>query len=137
MDWDIAVQIAACPQQMALDPTVCGVFNSFKQTFQAAYGYVTEGEIVYYDIGNHSFIVLVKSHSENWGQYQVNKFGRHSWHLVNSENATTQTETQLRSIHYSGALNFFATLDEAINDTDTTNGAADAIDGKFGIFHRK
>lgn len=98
----------------------------FKETFEAPYGYVTEGEIIEYDNVNHVFVVLVKSHSQNWGQYQVDKFGRHSWHSDSPQ-----------KIKYSGALNFFNSLEEALADTDIANGAADAVNGKFSVFQRQ
>jgi len=111
--------------------------NHFKQTFEDPYGYVTEGEIVEYDDVNHIFLVFVKSHSENWGQYQVDKFGRHSWQPYLDEPSLSKSGKVFNGIKYSGALNFFNSLDEALKDTDIANGAANAINGKFSVFQRQ
>ena len=104
--------------------------NSYIEKNVGLYPWTTTGEIICYDNAAHYFIVKVKSHSEEWGQTQLNKYGRHAW----APEVTITGEINKEKIRYSGALNFFDNIEDAMNDTESTNGAADPINGKFDIY---
>lgn len=84
--------------------------------------YETTGKIVKFDNKKGYFIVFVTAHSQEWGDYQINRFSRHAFKLV-SDN----------KIRYSGAMNFYDTLEEAVMDVGNPD-SADIETGAFDIF---
>lgn len=104
--------------------------KTYVERNEGLYPWSTSGDIVCYNNTGHYFIVRVKTHSESWGQDQIGKYGRCAWAPELNPNG----EIDLNKIRYSGALNFFDKFEDAVNDTDFTNGAADPINGKFDIY---